>query len=88
MAKRDAYFDNVKFILIVLVVFGHLLTPFINDEQWLRTLYIFIYTFHMPAFILISGYFAKGYRKERIYVEDGEESIVSLCYLSTYLCDI
>ena len=64
MAKRDAYFDNVKFILIVLVVFGHLLTPFINDEQWLRTLYIFIYTFHMPAFILISGYFAKGYRKK------------------------
>ncbi|GAB1797338.1 acyltransferase family protein [Priestia megaterium] len=64
MAKRDAYFDNVKFILIVLVVFGHLLTPFINDKQWLRTLYIFIYTFHMPAFILISGYFAKGYRKK------------------------
>lgn len=60
---RDYYFDNAKFILIFLVVFGHLMQPFVADYDSVHILYIFIYTFHMPAFILISGYFAKGFRK-------------------------
>ncbi|WP_353856007.1 acyltransferase family protein [Bacillus sp. Bos-x628] len=62
-ASRDRYFDNAKFLLIILVVFGHLLRSFIHDHDWMLYLYKFIYTFHMPAFILISGYFAKGFRK-------------------------
>lgn len=57
---RDHYFDNAKFFLIVLVVFGHLLRSFISDNHFLEALYLFIYSFHMPAFVLISGYFAKG----------------------------
>lgn len=61
MEKRDYYFDNAKFILIFLVVFGHLIQSYINSDQIIFTLYKLIYTFHMPAFILISGYFAKGY---------------------------
>lgn len=60
---RDHYFDNAKFILIFLVVFGHLLQTFVAEYASVRVLYIFIYTFHMPAFILISGYFAKGFKK-------------------------
>ncbi|MEN2667054.1 acyltransferase family protein [Listeria aquatica] len=60
---RDYYFDNAKFILIFLVVFGHLLQPFVAEHDSVRILYSMIYTFHMPAFILISGYFAKGFRK-------------------------
>ncbi len=27
-------------------------------------LYKFIYTFHMPAFILVSGYFAKNFKRK------------------------
>jgi len=60
MKERDYYFDNAKFILIFLVVFGHFIQSFINDNQNIYTLYKVIYTFHMPAFILISGFFAKG----------------------------
>ncbi|WP_174733703.1 acyltransferase family protein [Mesobacillus harenae] len=63
MKQRDYYFDNAKFILIFLVVFGHLLQTFIKDHQFMSNLYKVIYTFHMPAFILVSGYFAKGYNK-------------------------
>lgn len=67
MKKRDHYFDNAKFILIFLVVFGHFIRPFIDDSAFIDSLYKLIYTFHMPAFILISGYFAKGF-KEKGYI--------------------
>jgi fucose 4-O-acetylase-like acetyltransferase len=64
MKNRDSYFDNAKFFLIILVVFGHIIRSFIDDSQLLMHVYKFVYTFHMPAFILISGYFAKGFRKK------------------------
>lgn len=57
--KRTAYFDNAKFLLMILVVFSHFLQPFISDNKLYHDLYYFIFTFHMPAFALISGYFAK-----------------------------
>lgn len=60
MKKRDYYFDNVRFILIFLVVFGHLLRTFINESPLIYALYMSIYLFHMPAFIFVSGFFAKG----------------------------
>lgn len=63
-SKRSKYFDNAKFILIFLVVFGHLISPLKEQDGILFTLYSVIFLFHMPAFILISGYFAKGYKKK------------------------
>ncbi len=57
---RNPYFDNAKLLLIFLVVFGHLIQPFINDFQSLGALYTWVYTFHMPAFIFLAGFFAKG----------------------------
>ncbi len=62
--KREYYFDNAKFLLIFLVVFGHFIQPFINEHKFIMTIYHFVYSFHMPAFILVSGYFAKGFKKE------------------------
>lgn len=58
--ERNAFLDNAKVLLIFLVVFGHLLQPFIEQSTNINTLYLWIYTFHMPAFILLSGFFAKG----------------------------
>jgi fucose 4-O-acetylase-like acetyltransferase len=63
MKERDAFFDNARFFLILLVVFGHLISPIKDNSDFLTGLYNFIYFFHMPAFILISGYFAKGFDK-------------------------
>ncbi|MTH54296.1 acyltransferase family protein [Bacillus mangrovi] len=64
MKTRDSYFDNAKFLLIILVVFGHLIRSFIDNNEVMLHIYKFIYTFHMPAFILVSGYFAKGFKKK------------------------
>lgn len=57
--KRIALFDNLKYLLIVLVVFGHILEkcPF-SYYPWHAFLNI-IWSFHMPLFIFISGYFSK-----------------------------
>jgi len=58
--QRNAYFDNAKLIFIFLVVFGHMIQPFIQDSVAVHTFYMWVYTFHMPAFIFLSGFFAKG----------------------------
>lgn len=58
--ERNAFFDNAKLVLIFLVVFGHMIQPFTDASHELNTLYMWIYTFHMPAFIFLSGFFAKG----------------------------
>lgn len=57
---RIAYFDNLKFFLILTVVFGHAADYYTKSSAMMRYLYIFIYTFHMPLFILLSGYFMKS----------------------------
>ena len=64
MKTRDAYYDNAKFFLIFFVVFGHFIQSYIHEDQLIYTLYTTIYTFHMPALILISGFFAKGFHKK------------------------
>ena len=61
MKQRNYFFDNAKFILMGFVVFGHLLNTYINDNEVIYALYKTIYSFHMPAFILVSGFFAKGF---------------------------
>ncbi|WP_047980928.1 acyltransferase family protein [Ornithinibacillus contaminans] len=59
--ERNAFFDNAKLLLICLVVFGHVIQPFIDGSVAMHTLYTWIYTFHMPAFIFLAGFFAKGF---------------------------
>ncbi|MBP1969810.1 fucose 4-O-acetylase-like acetyltransferase [Virgibacillus natechei] len=59
--KRNPFFDNARLLLIFLVVFGHIIQPFVDGSRGMNTLYMWIYTFHMPAFILLAGFFAKGF---------------------------
>ncbi|MGW7095155.1 acyltransferase family protein [Streptomyces sp. NPDC054874] len=59
--KRDPYFDNVKYLAIVLVAVAHAWEPVMDGSRATRALYMIVYTFHMPAFILISGYFSRSF---------------------------
>ncbi|MFF9360835.1 acyltransferase family protein [Streptomyces griseoluteus] len=59
--RRDSFFDNAKYLAIVLVAMGHSWEALYADSRVLRSLYIFVYTFHMPAFIIISGYFSRSF---------------------------
>ncbi|MFJ1590052.1 acyltransferase family protein [Kitasatospora albolonga] len=59
--KRDPYFDNVKYLAIVLVAVAHAWEPVMDGSRATRALYMVVYAFHMPAFILISGYFSRSF---------------------------
>ncbi len=56
---RNSYWDNLKGILILLVVCGHLCERYIDDSGLLRHIWIVVYSFHMPLFIFVNGYFAR-----------------------------
>ena len=63
MQKERIYtFDNLKFLLIVFVIIGHFVDhggkPYSTDNG--LGAFIFIYSFHMPLFIFISGLFYKA----------------------------
>lgn len=59
--QRDAFFDNVKYLAIVLVAAGHSWEPLLDGSRAAKALYITVYAFHMPAFIMISGYFSRSF---------------------------
>ena len=58
--ERVAYLDNARYWVMLLVVIGHSLTQFGTMDS-ARAVYVWIYAFHMPFFILISGYTARRY---------------------------
>jgi fucose 4-O-acetylase-like acetyltransferase len=60
-APRDPFFDNAKLVLIVLVVLGHNWFPLTDRSPVIKAAYEVVYTFHMPAFVLVSGYLSKRY---------------------------
>ncbi len=59
MASRNYRIDNMKAVLIILVVIGHFLLPVSSTRFTTNSQYL-IYSFHMPAFVFLSGYLAKG----------------------------
>ncbi|MBR6376761.1 MAG: acyltransferase family protein, partial [Oscillospiraceae bacterium] len=56
-AQRDVRFDNLRALLIFLVVFCHLNEAF--REPGGNVFYLAVYSFHVPCLLFISGYFAR-----------------------------
>lgn len=67
--QRIYVYDNLRFLLIFLVVVGHALDDFTEPaptaaqpqelNELLRGIFVFIYAFHMPLFLFLSGLFTK-----------------------------
>jgi fucose 4-O-acetylase-like acetyltransferase len=66
--ERIPWFDNIKGLLIFLVVFGHIIEIYrgLEGNEVVKYLYDIIYFFHMPLFIMISGYFFRPNKFERV----------------------
>lgn len=65
MKSRIFRFDNAKFLLIFLVIFGHLMEQLPGGNS--STLYKAIYLFHMPAFLFLTGYFSSFNPKKILF---------------------
>lgn len=57
---RVAVWDNARFVLILLVVIAHTVSTVRTQTSFGYGLYTFIYLFHMPAMIALSGLFSKA----------------------------
>lgn len=55
--QREYKIDSIKFYLILIVIFGHTIESAIDNNN-INYIYRFIYIFHMPAFIFLSGMFS------------------------------
>ena len=64
--ERIAFFDNLRGVLILWVVIGHLVanvSPY-THSRLLVAVFDWVWTFHIPTFVFISGLFAKGMLKK------------------------
>lgn len=63
-SRRDPWFDNAKMALVTLVVLGHswVLLP---DTAWVEHAYDFLYAWHVPAFVLVTGYLSRSFSYSR-----------------------
>lgn len=65
---RNIKMDNYKGILIFLVVLGHLLFSYnYYNHEGILLIVKFIYSFHMPLFMIISGYYSKKVSKRSLF---------------------
>ena len=83
--NRIAKWDNAKAILIYCVVLGHFVAAYQDHTDIYRSVYFFLYFFHMPGFFLISGLFSKRFADaERL---DGRKFVplLILCLIGIFL---
>jgi len=60
MKQRIAYIDFLKSVAIFFVLLGHSTEQISADVFWDHPLWSFIYSFHMPLFMFLSGFFFKS----------------------------
>ncbi len=57
MSERNNIFDAIKALAIWFVVLGHSIQYLSGLDYWNDSAFQFIYSFHMPLFFMISGFF-------------------------------
>ncbi len=57
------YINNIKAFLIITVVIGHMVSCVKSIDPIAADIYSFFYSFHMPAFIFITGYLSASSMK-------------------------
>lgn len=74
------FFLNLRFVLIVTVLVGNAIEPLIGSMSNLHSLYLWIFSFHMPLFVLVTGFFANkhltGTHGRRIIMQIGLQYII------------
>ncbi len=74
--QRDFWFDNIKGVLMILVVIGHMIASFYSVSGVMKYIYDFINTMHMGAFLILSGYMSKSRINRKDYISVINKNIV------------
>lgn len=61
--RRIIWIDVLKCLAIFFVLWGHCIQHFTNSDFSNNPVFLFIYSFHMPLFMMLSGYFASKLEK-------------------------
>lgn len=69
-AKRIYKWDNLKCFLIVMVVVGHFVNQYAPISDTMKSISLFIYSFHMPLFIFLSGLLQKKWDEKHPFQWD------------------
>lgn len=80
--SRDESIDSLKGFLILLVILGHLIGSL--QVSW-GGVWNLIYTFHMPLFVLISGYFSS---RDRINIKNIIKPLLVFQFISIVILTI
>ena len=62
LKPRIFKFDNVRLLAIVLVVIGSFAEEFTPRSDMFQSWFVFVFSFHAPLFIFLSGLFTKEYK--------------------------
>lgn len=58
--ERLLFVDLLKLLAIFLVLWGHCIQQFLSSSPFENDLYVYIYSFHMPLFMMLAGYFSSS----------------------------
>lgn len=72
MAKRLIWADSLRGILIVLVVLGHAIQAQLGGECFTNHVWNYIYSFHMAAFMAISGWLSFRANRQPAIIGGGQ----------------
>lgn len=76
--ERNKEIDFAKGIAALLVIWGHTIECFAEGQLWIDRVHMFIYSFHMPLFMFLSGYVFFMYSLKKRWWEIAEKSFYLL----------
>ena len=65
LSNRNPLWDSLKIMLIFMVVYGHMIETCVYNSRFNQVMYNFIYLFHMPLFVFVSGHFSHMRDKQK-----------------------
>jgi len=87
--QRIVYLDLVKLFTIYLVIMGHVIAMMVNGYTVGGRMYAFIYSFHMPLFMMLSGYFISSKTLSKtfpIFIMSKAQQLILPALTCTIIC--
>lgn len=89
MGRRIVAFDIIKLIAIYLVIVGHCTQHLLSSFEYEEPVYLFIYSFHMPLFMFLSGFFSCKEQIDKkiawVGVKKRFSQLIIPCIIATFL---